>query len=100
MPESRTELIHLYAVSGQKDKAKLMLANFERAAAHQYTDPFHLAIANDGLGNREAAFRYLEQAYREHSKALVFQVHDPRIADDRQSDRRFSNLLRRLNFPQ
>ena len=100
MPESRTELIHIYALAGQKQKARQMMTEIESAARRQYIDPFYLAVANSGLGDREAAFRYLEQAYREHSKALVFQIHDPRIADDLQSDPRFAPLLRRLNFPQ
>jgi serine/threonine protein kinase/tetratricopeptide (TPR) repeat protein len=100
MPESRTELIHVYAASGQKDKARRMMAAIETDARHQYIDPFYLAVGNDGLGDRDAAFRYLEQAYREHSKALVFQIHDPRIADSLQPDPRFAPLLHRLNFPQ
>jgi len=101
-PETRTELMHVYAVSGQKEKARRMLGDFQRQreTARQYLDPFYLAVANVGLGDREAAFKLLEQAFRQHSKALVFQVHDPRIADELQADPRFANLLRRLNFPQ
>ncbi len=99
-PETRTELIHIYAAGGQGEKARHMLAEFQRDAAHQYLDPFYLAVASVGLGDREAAFKFLEQAFRQHSKALVFQIHDPRIADDLQSDSRFAGLLRRLNFPQ
>jgi serine/threonine protein kinase/tetratricopeptide (TPR) repeat protein len=100
-PETRAELMHVYAVSGQKEKARRMLGDFQRKReTAQYLDPFYLAVANVGLGDHEAAFKFLEQALRQHSKALVFQVHDPRIADDLKSDSRFGVLLRRLNFPQ
>ena len=98
--EAGSELARLYALTGQKQKANRFIRQMEDVSRKQYADPFYLAVAYDGLGDHESTFKYLEQAYREHSKALTFQVRDPRMADNLQSDARFTSLLRRMNFPQ
>jgi hypothetical protein len=48
-------------------------------------------------GARDAAFGWLEQAYRERSGWLVFLKHDP-LADALRTDARFSELLRRVGL--
>ena len=97
--EARSELAHVYGVSGQQDKARAILRELEHPPRGEFVDPFYLAVVYDGLGEREAALHFLQKAYEIHSKALTFQVHDPRLEGMR-ADPRFLDLLRRMNFPQ
>jgi hypothetical protein len=55
------------------------------------------AMIAASLGARDAAFGWLEQAYRERSGWLVFLKHDP-LADALCTDARFSELLRRVGL--
>jgi hypothetical protein len=48
------------------------------------------------LGDTDAAFKWLEQAYEEHSYRLAWSKVDPKL-DRVRTDRRFIDLLRRIN---
>jgi hypothetical protein len=56
-----------------------------------------LAALYTMLGDNEAAFEWLERAYRERSGSLTFVKVSP-IFDPLRSDARFQSLLRRLNL--
>ena len=49
------------------------------------------------LGDTDAAFKWLEQAYEEHSYRLAWSKVDPKL-DRERTDRRFIDLLRRINL--
>lgn len=99
IPEARAALGHVYGVSGDKQKGREILGELEHPKDGGFMDPFYLAVVYDGLGDRDAAIKYLQKAYEIRSKALTFQVNDARLHDLR-SDPRFLDLLRRMNFPE
>jgi len=51
------------------------------------------------LGDKDQAFALLEKAYNEHDNMIVLLKIDPYF-DSLRSDRRFTDLLRRVGFPQ
>jgi DNA-binding winged helix-turn-helix (wHTH) protein/tetratricopeptide (TPR) repeat protein len=68
-------------------------------AAREHVSPVHFALARLSLGDREAAFRELERAYRERSGWLLpFLAVEPRL-DPLRRDPRYADLLRRLRLP-
>ena len=65
------------------------------ATVHDFdTSAFQVALVNVGLGDKDAAFAVLEEAYRERSTLLTYLKMDPRF-DPLRSDPRFQDLLRR-----
>jgi adenylate cyclase len=89
---------HAYAVSGQVEEARRRLVELEQARAGRYVEAYAIALVCAGLGDREDALRWLEQAYQEHSFWLAFWAKvDPRL-DVLRDDGRFQDLLRRLGL--
>jgi hypothetical protein len=50
------------------------------------------------LGEKDLAFTWLDKAYKEHDPQL-FQVKVDPLWDNLRSDPRFTELLKRMNFP-
>ena len=63
------------------------------------TPAAHLAIVHAQLGERDAAFKWLEEAYRDRAGPLILLNVDP-AWDPLRDDSRFKDLVRRLNFPE
>jgi hypothetical protein len=60
---------------------------------------YEVALIHAGLGEKDQAFEWLERAYEERDKGLLFLRIDPPL-DPLRSDPRFQDLLRRMNFPE
>ena len=91
-------LAHAYASAGESAQARSLMRELETAAATRYVSPANLAIGYIGLGDHDAALACLERAYAERSQGLTFLKIDP-VFDPLRADPRFSDLLRRVNFP-
>jgi TolB-like protein/class 3 adenylate cyclase len=61
--------------------------------------PREIALIHTYLGDREAAFAWLERALRERDPTMVILRTDPRYEPLR-TDPRFDDLLRRIGFPE
>jgi len=57
---------------GKRDEARRALAALEERARHQWVDPGWLAVAYAGVGDRDNAMRWLEDAFRKKSFSLRF----------------------------
>jgi eukaryotic-like serine/threonine-protein kinase len=90
---------HAYAVSGQKDRAKNVLADLRSLSSQRYVAPLEIALIYAGLDDKERAFEWLEKAYQDHSPWLMWLKVDPRF-DRLRSDPRYADLLRRMGLPQ
>jgi eukaryotic-like serine/threonine-protein kinase len=64
------------------------------ASRARYVSPYALALVHTGLGNRDDAFRYLEQAIDARHPAAAFLAVEPDL-DPLRSDPRFAALLTR-----
>ncbi len=98
-PSGRLALVAADAVSGNRTEASAILNDLAKLP-EQYVDwPVHLARQYASLGEKNLAMAWLEKAYTEHSYALL-EIRCAREFDVLQSDPRYQNLLRRMNFPQ
>jgi hypothetical protein len=89
----------ILAMSGQTDKARTILNELK---ARPKLDPVALvAIADDCsvLGEKDAAFEFLEAAYQERASLLIYLGVRPTF-DNIRSDPRFADVLRRMGLPQ
>lgn len=97
-PQIASALNHAYAHSGRKG---LLLKNIEYASiSTNLATYFPGLVAADyaELGEKEKAFAWLEQSYREHA-GLQFLKVDP-VFDNLRPDPRFDDLLHRIGFPE
>jgi tetratricopeptide (TPR) repeat protein len=88
----------LYAVMGQRGEALKVIENMKRLSAHAYVDPYEMAIAYAGLGDKDQAMKWLTKAYEERSTEMP-QVKVEPFFDNLRSDPRFQDLVRRMKFP-
>jgi tetratricopeptide (TPR) repeat protein len=80
------DLGYAYAMSGKRDEALAILNRLK--ASKEYVSPAGLAMLHAALGDKEAAFRWLERAYAAHDFQLQNLKVDPRC--DRPKVRRLT----------
>lgn len=98
LAEIKAGLGHAYAVAGNKDEAKQVLDDLNQLSQRWHIPPVQIAFVHVGLGEKDEAFRRLEEAFQEKSWELAFLQVEPWL-DDLRSDPRFADLLRRMDFP-
>jgi TolB-like protein/Flp pilus assembly protein TadD len=89
---------HALAVSGEKGKALKILDGLRERSKQTYVPAYDMAVIYVGLGEKDQAFGWLQNAYEERSSWLPMVAVNP-LFDGLRSDPRFQDLLRRMNFP-
>ena len=90
-------LAYGYAVTGKRADGKRLIETLVASDRSRYLPPFHIALAYAGLGDKDAAFRWLERAYNEHASFMDGLKVTPGF-DVLHSDPRFTALLERMHF--
>jgi TolB-like protein len=85
----------LNALWGKREEALSILSSPEWSN----WPPWTRAVVYGALGEKDEAFRLLDQAHDERSPFLAGAKVDPRL-DPLRDDPRFQDLLRRMNFPE
>jgi tetratricopeptide (TPR) repeat protein len=85
--------VHLYARTGQHDRALRILDELPELSKRRYVATFFLARIHFGLGDRDRGF----QAYEERDGYLVWLFAEPAFASLRY-DPRYESLVRRMRF--
>jgi len=93
----RAELGHAYAVAGKSREALEILDNLKGLSKEMYISAYDVAAILIGLGQKDQAFEWLENAYEDRSEALRYLKVDPRL-DSLRSDSRFADLVRRVGL--
>jgi tetratricopeptide (TPR) repeat protein len=86
---------YVHALWGKREEAVRPLS----APGWAEIPPWARAVAYGALGEKDEAFRLLDQAYEERSALLAVAKIDPRL-DPLRNDPRFQDLLRRMSFPE
>ena len=97
-PNNMTALSRIgyaHAVAGRKAEAQNIVARLSDLASRRYVPAEYLARIYVGLGERDKAFEWLEKDHEDRSIRFIYT--DP-IYDSLRSDRRFQDLLRRMNL--
>jgi len=98
-PHLKGLLGYFYAKSGRKEDARRLLAEIKDQAKVRYVAPYWIGMIYAGLDEKDEAFAWFEKAYQERSWWLMFIKMDP-LVDSLRSDPRFTDLMRRIGFPQ
>ena len=85
-------------LSGRQAQAAEALGELERLSASRFVTSYGIALVHAGLGQNDAAFASLINAFDERSNWLVWLRLDPRWNGLR-SDPRFTQLVSRMRFP-
>jgi tetratricopeptide (TPR) repeat protein len=93
-------LAHAYAAMGRRAEAEKILSDLLRQSKSAYISPYMIATIYAGLGNKDKAFDFLENAYQERSPDIPYFLKADLRLDGLRSGPRFQDLLRRMNFPQ
>jgi TolB-like protein/DNA-binding winged helix-turn-helix (wHTH) protein/Tfp pilus assembly protein PilF len=82
---------------GRRSEAEQIITTLNQIAESRFVPPYAFALVYTGLGDRDAAFQWLEKAYAVRDIGLVFLPANP-MWDSLRSDERFQSLLRRCGF--
>jgi tetratricopeptide (TPR) repeat protein len=88
---------YVLAKAGRTAEARDVLNTLETVARDRYVPPYAMALVHAGLGERDAAFEWLERAYSARDVHLIFLPVDAKWDAYRQ-DARFVALLARCGF--
>jgi TolB-like protein/DNA-binding winged helix-turn-helix (wHTH) protein/Tfp pilus assembly protein PilF len=92
-------LAWVYGVAGRKGDTRKIISELKERSRHHYVFPTVFANAYLGLGDKERALTYLEQAYEERDPALFYLKVGP-FFNPLRAEPRFQALLRRVNLAQ
>lgn len=88
---------HTYAVSGKKTDARAIVSRLIQMRNNRYVPSLYIALVYTGLGDKNAAFQWLDKAYEERCEYLVYLPTEP-TADPLRDDVRFSAFLKRFGL--
>ena len=90
-PDILAELGQALGLQGRTDEARAILDELEAMSKVRYVPPYDRALVHAGLGDRDAAFSWLERAREERYGSLILLPIDPDL-DPLRDDPRFARL--------
>ncbi len=100
-----TMVAGMLAAVGKRQEALVLLLPWEARAEKEYVDGYQLAYARAQLGDKDAAVRWMEMAWRQHSPSFVAFQHNPYDLDKKawlaplKGDPRIAELIKRPRAP-
>jgi tetratricopeptide (TPR) repeat protein len=94
-PELSPDLAYVYALLGRKDETRKILSRLLDLARQfpRSNLPGHIGLVYIALGQKEEALSWLEKAYQQHSRMVVWFKTDPRF-DRLREEPRFQEMMR------
>ncbi|MFZ0787037.1 MAG: protein kinase [Candidatus Acidiferrales bacterium] len=87
-----------YAKIGKSEEAHKILRQAEKSWKPDGRSSIWIGVLYAGLGEKDAAFDWLEKAFRERTSFLVYLKVHP-IFDNLHGDHRFDSLVKRIGIP-
>jgi tetratricopeptide (TPR) repeat protein len=87
---------HLCATTGRKDEAREILQQLHHAQELGYVHGYNFALVELGLGNRDEALNWLEQAYRNHDGFDMAPIRVDPFLEPLHGDPRFEALAEKI----
>jgi eukaryotic-like serine/threonine-protein kinase len=97
-PFHRLNLAWAYAVTGQREKARLLLSGVNRDGERAWPPCIEFAKVYAALGDLDGAFAWLERGYAAREDDVPFIAARPEL-DPLRGDPRLTSLLRRMRLP-
>ena len=96
--EPLSRLGFAYAQVGRRDDALAIIGELKRKLKRNETSPFRVGYVYAGLGDRTSAYRWFDEALREHDSFLMGIYAYRHDFDFWRSDPHFQQLLRGMNL--
>ena len=96
-PDSLGHLGNAYARAGRSPDARKTIARLQEDVRKNGVGRYEIALVYAGLGEKQEAFSWLEEAYDAHDVGLLYLKIDPCL-DPLRSDPRFDDLVRRVGL--
>jgi TolB-like protein/thioredoxin-like negative regulator of GroEL len=96
-PDSLGHLGNTYARAGKLDAARNTIAKLQQDVREDGVGRYEIALVYAGMGRKQDAFEWLEEAYRAKDVGLVYLKVDPCL-DPLRSDPRFDDLVKRVGL--
>ena len=96
-PKASAGLAHVLALAGRHDEALAILADLESRAATGLVSLNAIAVIHVALGDLEGGITWIERAFQERDRALVWAKVHPRL-DALRPDPRFQAVLARMGL--
>jgi serine/threonine-protein kinase len=93
----QSALGYAYAVAGRRDEAAEVLAQLQTFPMNRDVSPFYLAMIHAGLGDKEQAIRWLENAVEERYNWVVWLRTEP-MFERLRGEERFIELVRMIGL--
>jgi serine/threonine-protein kinase len=97
IPNILAAMGHVYALGGERERAREMLARLEAMARTGYVPSTSFAVVHLGLGEYDLALDWLEKGLVVHDLPLC-SVNTHPVYDPLRGGARFERLLRALGF--
>ena len=89
-PMMKAWVARTYALAGRRSDAERVLAEVRALSKQSYASPYPMASIYAALGEKDAAFEWLERVYKDHSYYVVW-LNIDRVFDGLRSDARFQD---------
>jgi TolB-like protein/DNA-binding winged helix-turn-helix (wHTH) protein/Flp pilus assembly protein TadD len=96
--DATAALAHAYAAIGRTAETQKILRDFQQRSTKVYVSPYLIATLYASLGDKDAAFKFLEKAYQEKSLDISWYLKADLRIDNLRSDPRYRNLLSRVGL--
>lgn len=96
-PDALMKLGISYAHAGDRTRAMHMIAEMRKPTASKYVPFYYIADIYAALGDKEAAFAWLDRALDQHSNSCLLLAIDPAFQGFR-SDPRFQQATRKIGL--
>ncbi len=93
------ELGHAYGLAGKRTEAETVLDELKELSSRHYVSPYNLALVYTGLGDKDKAFEWLNEACEDRSGLLIY-LKTQHSFDSLHADPRFKDLVRRIGLPE
>lgn len=98
-PEYLSRLGYAYGTCGNRVEAVRTVAQLEQLSQRRYVSPFDIAIVYAGLGQKDQAFHWLDEAVASRASEMVNLNRFDGVLDSLRPDPRFAELKRRVGLP-
>jgi tetratricopeptide (TPR) repeat protein len=96
-PAVLSYLSRAYALSGKSEEAKKLVGQMHELAKQRYVPAYGFAFPYAALGDKDQAFKWLEQSLQDRAWEITYLKVDPAM-DSLRSDPRFADLVRRVGL--
>jgi TolB-like protein/Tfp pilus assembly protein PilF len=94
-PRDSAHLAHAYAITGNRQRAELILSRLLATASTRYLFPVDLALPLASLGRKDEAFTWLERGLRDHAP-FMDNIHVFPGLEPLRADARFADIVARM----